>query len=50
MKEEGAVEFPFCILLVSWEKKNVSNEAPKDAHVECDKHMTKYVGKDVFHL
>ncbi|KAI3450225.1 hypothetical protein Pfo_006890 [Paulownia fortunei] len=36
--------------LVSWEKENVSSEALEAARVACNKYMTKFAGKDVFHL
>jgi large subunit ribosomal protein L10e len=50
MKKKGVDEFPFCVHLVSWEKENVSSEALEAARIACNKYMTKYAGKDAFHL
>ncbi|CAI5495151.1 unnamed protein product [Closterium sp. Naga37s-1] len=50
MKKRGVDEFPYCVHLVSWEKENVSSEALEAARIACNKYMTKYAGKDAFHL
>ncbi|CAL9092871.1 unnamed protein product [Musa acuminata var. zebrina] len=50
MKKKGIDEFPFCVHLVSREKENVSSEALEAARIACNKYMTKYAGKDAFHL
>ncbi|KAK1285650.1 60S ribosomal protein L10 [Acorus calamus] len=50
MKRKGVEEFPFCVHLVSWEKENVSSEALEAARIACNKYMTKFAGKDAFHL
>lgn len=50
MKKKGVDEFPYCVHLVSWEKENVSSEALEAARIACNKYMTKYAGKDTFHL
>ncbi|CAL9189841.1 unnamed protein product [Musa hybrid cultivar] len=50
MKKKGVDEFPFCVHPVSWEKENVSSEALEAARIACNKYMTKYAGKDAFHL
>ncbi|GMP48842.1 hypothetical protein CsSME_00016056 [Camellia sinensis var. sinensis] len=50
MKRKGVDEFPFCVHLVSWEKENVSSEALEAARIACNKYMTKFAGKDAFHL
>ncbi|KAG0608232.1 hypothetical protein M758_8G089900 [Ceratodon purpureus] len=50
MKKKGVDEFPFCVHLVSWEKENVSSEALEAARIACNKYMTKFAGKDSFHL
>ncbi|XP_016195350.1 60S ribosomal protein L10 [Arachis ipaensis] len=50
MKKKGADEFPFCVHLVSWEKENVSSEALEAARIACNKYMSKFAGKDAFHL
>ncbi|KAJ8476028.1 hypothetical protein OPV22_019755 [Ensete ventricosum] len=49
-KKKGVDEFPFCVHLVSCEKENVSSEALEAACIACNKYMTKYAGKDAFHL
>ncbi|RVW26442.1 60S ribosomal protein L10 [Vitis vinifera] len=49
-KKKGVDEFPFCVHLVSWEKENVSSEALEAARIACNKYMTKFAGKDAFHL
>ncbi|CAA6656504.1 unnamed protein product [Spirodela intermedia] len=50
MKKKGVDEFPFCVHLVSWEKENVTSEALEAARIACNKYMTKFAGKDAFHL
>lgn len=50
MKKKPVDEFPFCVHLVSWEKENVSSEALEAARIACNKYMTKFAGKDAFHL
>ncbi|CAI9107194.1 OLC1v1006498C1 [Oldenlandia corymbosa var. corymbosa] len=50
MKKKGVDEFPLCVHLVSWEKENVSSEALEAARIACNKYMTKFAGKDAFHL
>ena len=50
MKKKGVDEFPFCVHLVSWEKENVSSEALEAARIACNKYMSKFAGKDAFHL
>jgi len=50
MKRKPADDFPFCIHLASWEKENVSSEALEAARIACNKYMTKFAGKDAFHL
>ncbi|KAH9562908.1 hypothetical protein CY35_05G096300 [Sphagnum magellanicum] len=50
MKKKGVDEFSFCVHLVSWEKENVSSEALEAARIACNKYMTKFAGKDTFHL
>lgn len=49
-KKKGVDEFPFCVHLVSWEKENVSSEALEAARIACNKYMSKFAGKDTFHL
>jgi large subunit ribosomal protein L10e len=50
MKKKNVDEFPYCVHLVSWEKENVSSEALEAARIACNKYMTKFAGKDSFHL
>ncbi|KAI3977449.1 hypothetical protein MKX01_000362, partial [Papaver californicum] len=50
MKRKGVDQFPFCVHLVNWEKENVSREALKAAHISCNEYVTKFAGKDAFHL
>ncbi|KAG9156776.1 hypothetical protein Leryth_025460 [Lithospermum erythrorhizon] len=50
MKKKGVDEFPSCVHLVSWEKENVSSEALEAARIACNKYMSKFAGKDTFHL
>jgi large subunit ribosomal protein L10e len=50
MKKKGVDEFPLCVHLVSWEKENVSSEALEAARIACNKYMSKFAGKDAFHL
>ncbi|KAL3510231.1 hypothetical protein ACH5RR_029632 [Cinchona calisaya] len=50
MKKMGIDEFLFCVHLVSGEKENISSEALETAHSAGNKYMTKFAGKDAFHL
>ncbi|KAF1889385.1 hypothetical protein Lal_00024710 [Lupinus albus] len=50
MKKKGVDEFPFCVHFVCWEKDNVSSEAFEAARIACNKYMSKFAGKDSFHL
>ncbi|KAH7820774.1 putative 60S ribosomal protein L10-2 [Monocercomonoides exilis] len=43
-------EFPLCVHLVSLEKEQLSSEALEAARVAVNKYVTKYGGKDAFHI
>jgi len=43
-------EFPLCVHLVSGEKEQLSSEALEAGRIVVNKCMTKYAGKDSFHL
>jgi len=43
-------EFPLCVHLVSGEKEQLSSEALEAGRIVVNKYMTKYSGKDSFHL
>ncbi|KAA6368090.1 MAG: putative 60S ribosomal protein L10, partial [Streblomastix strix] len=43
-------EFPVCVHLISLEKEQLSSEALEAARVAGNKYITKYGGKDVFHM
>ncbi|KAK7854249.1 hypothetical protein CFP56_032840 [Quercus suber] len=43
------LNFHFVSILSLGRKRMYLVKPPKDAHVECDRHMTNYVGKDAFH-
>jgi len=49
-KRATADEFPFCAHLVSDEKEQLSSEALEAARVSCNKYITKFGGKDSFHM
>jgi len=50
MKRSDVDAFPYCVHLASWEKENVSSEALEAARIAANKYMTKYAGKEAFHL
>jgi len=50
MKRSDVDMFPYCVHLVSWEKENVSSEALEAARIAANKYMTKFAGKETFHL
>ena len=43
-------EFPLCVHLVSGEKEQLSSEALEAGRIVVNKCMTKYAGKDSFHM
>jgi len=42
--------FPLCVHLVSGEYEQISSEALEAGRIVVNKYMTKYAGKDAFHL
>jgi large subunit ribosomal protein L10e len=49
-KGAGVDEFPLCVHLVSGEYEQLSSEALEAGRIVVNKCMTKYAGKDSFHL
>jgi len=49
-KAAGVDEFPLCVHLVSGEYEQLSSEALEAARIVVNKYMTKFSGKDSFHL
>jgi len=49
-KSAGVNDFPLCVHLVSGELEQISSEALEAARIVVNKCMTKYAGKDSFHL
>ena len=49
-KRAAVEDFPLCVHLVSLEKQHYSSEALEAARICANKYMTKYTGKDGFHL
>ena len=49
-KKAGIDEFPLCVHLVSLEKQQLSSEALEAARISCNKYITKFAGKDAFHM
>jgi len=49
-RNAGTDEFPACIHLISREKEQVSSEALEASRVVVNKYLTKFAGKDAFHL
>jgi len=49
-KNAETEEFPLCVHLVSGEKEQLSSEALEAGRIVVNKCMTKYAGKDSFHL
>lgn len=49
-KRAGVEEFPFCCHLLSLEREQISSEALEAARIACNKYITKYGGKDSFHM
>jgi large subunit ribosomal protein L10e len=43
-------EFPICVHLVSGEKEQLSSEALEAGRIVVNKYITKYAGKDSFHM
>jgi len=49
-KSAGVNDFPLCIHLVSGELEQISSEALEAARIVVNKYMTKFAGKDSFHM
>jgi len=49
-KSAGVDEFPLCVHLVSGEYEQLSSEALEAGRIVVNKYMTKFSGKDSFHL
>lgn len=49
-KDASSEEFPLCIHLISREYEQISSEALEASRIVVNKYLTKYAGKDSFHL
>ena len=49
-KRAGVDAFPFVIHIISEERNQVSSEALEAARVAANKYLTKFIGKDNFHM
>jgi len=49
-KKAHVDEFPLCIHMISLEKEQISSEALEAARICANKYLTKFAGKDGFHL
>jgi len=49
-RSEFSGEFPVCVHMVSGELEQISSNALEAARIVVNKYMTKYAGKDTFHL
>ena len=49
-KDAPTDEFPLCVHLVSGEKEQLSSEGLEAGRIVVNKYMTKFCGKDGFHL
>jgi len=49
-KSASVDEFPLCVHLVSGEYEQLSSEALEAGRIVVNKYMTKFAGKDAFHL
>lgn len=49
-KKASCDEFPLCVHLVSDEREQISSEALEAARVAANKYITKYAGRDGFHM
>eukprot|EP00474_Spongospora_subterranea_P008380 CRZ08838.1 hypothetical protein [Spongospora subterranea] len=49
-KDAPAEQFPLCVHLVSGEKEQLSSEALEAGRIAVNKYMTRFSGKDTFHL
>jgi len=49
-KNATSDEFAFCVHLISREYEQISSEALEASRIVVNKYLTKYAGKDAFHL
>jgi len=49
-KNATSDEFPLCVHLISREYEQISSEALEASRIVVNKYLTKYAGKDSFHL
>jgi len=49
-KNAGVEEFPLCVHLVSGEYEQLSSEALEAGRIVVNKYLSKYAGKDSFHM
>ena len=49
-KRMDATVFPFCCHLVSGEREQISCEALEAGRITANKYMTKFAGKDAYHI
>jgi large subunit ribosomal protein L10e len=49
-KRAGIEEFPLCVHLISLERQNYSSESLEAARICANKYLSKYTGKDSFHM
>lgn len=49
-KKASVEEFPMCVHLVSMERENLSSESLEAARICANKYISKFAGKDSFHL
>mmetsp|Transcript_94336 Transcript_94336/g.131084 ORF Transcript_94336/g.131084 Transcript_94336/m.131084 type:complete len:213 (-) Transcript_94336:295-933(-) len=49
-KRAGVDQFPCVVHMFSDEREQLSSEALEAARIACNKYLTKYAGKDGFHL
>ncbi|KAK2944095.1 putative 60S ribosomal protein L10 [Blattamonas nauphoetae] len=49
-KKASVDDFPLCVHLLSLEKEQITSEALEASRVAANKYMTKFAGKDAYHL
>jgi len=49
-KKASVDDLPVCVHLVSDEKENVSSEALEAARISANKYITKFAGREAFHM
>nr|AGM32151.1 60S ribosomal protein L10 [Coptotermes formosanus] len=43
-------DFPVCVKIIGYERQQVSSEAMEASRICCNRYMTKFAGKEGFHL